>query len=401
MITEGIEPELGLLFASAHASINQEQREHIVTLLHTQIDWGRVLEWAMRHHLAPLLFKTLSEHALDELPTTAFGALKLEFEKNRKQALFQVAELIRLVDALRTEGITAIPFKGPALAHYLYSSAAHRVAGDLDFLLRAGDLDRALGVLARCGYTIGSTFSVNQERIFRQIAGQYQIVRADGRVIIEPHWEIGHRVFSFDIEYEGLWSRAVSFDVDGYSVQFLSPHDQIILLCTHGCKEHWIRLKWVSDVAEFLARNPELNWDLTLTRASEWGCRRMLLLGVSLAKELLGASPPPILLEEVAADRVVPDLLRSAIRGIIDLERGTPDIWKINAFRRRMRERPLDQLRYVLRTVFTPKPHHLHMISLPRHLSFGYYAVRCVHDYVGLPVWRMGKLIAGERETSG
>lgn len=390
---ENFEPELRLLIACSHARLNETQSRLVLDLLDGKVDWDRLLEWAMRHHLTPLLFKTLSEHALDRLPTRVFAVLKMAHEKNRKQSCSHFTEMVRIDKALRRSGITAIPFKGPTLAQFLNSNANERVSTDLDFFVPVLDSDNTLEVLASLGYGIEPPTSWTQERLIRRYSGQYQLVHRDSGVIVEPHWAIGHRVFSFNIEHDGLWARSQSLNIGGYTFSFLSAHDLIILLCVHGSKEHWIRLKWVCDVAAFLIGNPDLDWSVALKRATGWGCHRMLLLGVLLAKDLLGAPVPAILQAEISADRILPILLNSVYLGITDLERSTPDIWRVNAFRRQMRERRIDQLSYMLRTTFTPKSHHLKMLALPYRLRWGYCAVRCAHDYLGLPLWKLGKSI--------
>jgi hypothetical protein len=66
----------------------------------------------------------------------------------------------------------------------------------------------------------------------------------------------------------------------------------LIVLCVHGSKHAWELLKWVCDVAELLRSQPNLDWDQIISCASNWRCRRMLYMGLSLAHQLLDAPLP-------------------------------------------------------------------------------------------------------------
>ena len=388
------DPELRLLIACAGFARGGAGPEPIAELLDENIDWNRFLEWAMRHHLTPMLFGVLSEVSTDRVPTNVFAALKVALEKNRKEARHQVAELVRIDKALRGAGIVSIPFKGPALAYALGSDAGERVAGDLDFFVPPGEADRTLEVLAGLGYGTPGP----EKRLVWQSTGQVQAIHREHQTLVEPHWAVAHRVFGFKVDYEGLWTRAKSQSLNDHSLCLLCPPDLIILLCLHGSKEHWIRLKWVCDIAAFSAANPELDWNVTLERAGDWGCRRMLLLGLMLAEDLLSAPLPAGLRREIDADPGLPRLARSVHGGLCRLDQSLPDIWRINRFRWHMHERWSDRLRYALFTIASPRESHLTMVALPRGLRWGYWIIRCVHDYVALPLWT---LLKARRSTQG
>jgi len=56
-----------------------------------------------------------------------------------------------------------------------------------------------------------------------------------------------------------------------------------------------------------------------------------------------------------------------------------------------MRERVADKLRYVWRTVTTPRVQHFRAVKLPDRWFAAYRAVKLAHDYLALPVWRLLK----------
>ncbi|MEO8342158.1 MAG: nucleotidyltransferase family protein, partial [Nitrospirota bacterium] len=65
-------------------------------------------------------------------------------------------------------------------------------------------------------------------------------------------------------------------------VRGMAPEEFLIILCLHGSKHGWERLKWVADVAELL-RSQWINWKRVFSTAAERKCHRMLLLGLALA----------------------------------------------------------------------------------------------------------------------
>ena len=50
-------------------------------------------------------------------------------------------------------------------------------------------------------------------------------------------------------------------------------------------------------------------------------------------------------------------------------------------------------MRYLFRTVTTPREKHFLLMKLPDNLFFGYYPVKIVHDYVLLPVHKALKTL--------
>ena len=74
-------------------------------------------------------------------------------------------------------------------------------------------------------------------------------------------------------------------------------------------------------------------------------------------------------------------------------DRADPSIYTLTAFRLRMRERTADRVRYVARTLATPRDIHFSLLRLPDALFFLYTPLKLVHDYVLLPVWMLGKRV--------
>ena len=78
--------------------------------------------------------------------------------------------------------------------------------------------------------------------------------------------------------------------------------DLLIVLCVHGSKHAWEQLKWVCDVAELLRAYDRLDWDQIFSSASMWRCRRLLIMGVSLAHRLFDVPLPSAVLAHISVD---------------------------------------------------------------------------------------------------
>ena len=89
----------------------------------------------------------------------------------------------------------------------------------------------------------------------------------------------------------------------GRDVLSMSAEDLLMVLCVHGSKHCWERLTWVCDVAEMVRANPELGWEGILDRSGALHISRAVLLGLDLAKSLLDAPLPELVLSAIRNDR--------------------------------------------------------------------------------------------------
>ncbi|MBS0643740.1 MAG: nucleotidyltransferase family protein, partial [Proteobacteria bacterium] len=169
----------------------------------------------------------------------------------------------------------------------------------------------------------------------------------------------------------------------------LAPEDALLAACLHGFKDEWSRLISVADVAGLLTCHPHLDADTVLSHAASVGLRRILLVGVALARDLLEAPCPAVLAKAIDADRRLPTLVAEAIARLHQPDAVQSSVFTLSSIRRRMRERRADRFRYVVRTVLAARVPHYGVIDLPDALLPLYPVVRVMHDFVALPLWRL------------
>jgi hypothetical protein len=386
-----LDPEPRVLLLCARPRFDAGDRAELEGLLDA-VDWTAVVQLAEMHRVTALVLRRLRDipGVPDEIADA--GAAYLARQGARNARLTQA--LKEVIVALAARGIPAIPFKGPVVAHLAYGDPAMRRYGDLDILVREKDAGSACDALAALGFRATGTLSPAQLRAFRRYSGQDIVFKGD--IAVEPHWALAPRTLALRIDYDGLWARAREIDLDGQPVFCFGPEDLVTVLCLHGSKEQWTRLLWVADLAHMIAAGPALDWQVLLMRAQAQGILRMVLIALVLAGEVMEL--PAAARDAIAADPEAQALAEQAGARLFEPERPEESIYRISDFRRRMRERRDDRLRYVLRTVLTPRESHFSVVRLPDSLFFLYYPLKLAHDYVLLPFWKSGKRLTADHD---
>jgi hypothetical protein len=172
------------------------------------------------------------------------------------------------------------------------------------------------------------------------------VVHVDNRVNIDVHKSLTRKsFFLFQLDFEYLWQRIELVDILGTEVSSLQPEDLLLVLCVHGSKHHWHKLGWICDIAELVRVNQEMDWEDLLKQAKKLGCERMLLIGLTLANNLLGTPLPEPVNQSIKADPKSKPLAMQVCQGLFH------DSFIFNASSKfsycfRMMERPQDKLRY-------------------------------------------------------
>jgi hypothetical protein len=156
----------------------------------------------------------------------------------------------------------------------------------------------------------------------------------------------------------------------------LAPEDLLLALCAHGAKHFWARLGWICDVSELIGAQNDIVWPRVLTRARMLGSERMLLLGLFLARDLLGAQPPEAVFHEAQSDARVRSLA-AQVKAWLPLEEDPPTgALPSMRFHLAVRERLHDRIRYCLEGGLRPSYADWQFLPLPDPLFSLYYLIR-------------------------
>jgi hypothetical protein len=122
-------------------------------------------------------------------------------------------------------------------------------------------------------------------------------------------------------------------------------------------------------------------WEQIVAQARALGSERMLLLGLRLASDLLGATLPEEVLRRVRADQTVKALAEQIYERLFSEAGGQTALFDGSLFHPlslKMRERLSDKIRYCILATTTQTVEDWQLLSLPQSLSFLYYAVRFI-----------------------
>jgi hypothetical protein len=380
-------PEIELLLCCARSSRDPETADRIGALLEEKMDWEYLLRKAGEHGMRPLLYWHLDAARPELVPEAILEQLRNHFRANNMHNLSLTAELLRLLEAFKARELSAVPFKGPVLSASAYGNLALREFVDLDILVRKRDIPEARESLLSIGYRqLTRLLTDAQEAAFLESRREYVFARTDGAVV-ELHWAVAPRLHSFSLDTGRLWERLGEISLGGNTLLTLSPEDSLLILCMHGSKHLWHRLAWVCDVAELIrASEAEMDWEWLMGQASASGGERMLLLGLFLANDLLGAPLPKGILRRAQTDPAVKTLaarvrellfqdvdeIRGALEGPLGEFSFNP---RFIAFRVKMRERLRDKVRYLIHAILVPPVEERNFLPLPRFFAPFYYVL--------------------------
>lgn len=339
-------------------------------------DWDQFLRLAEHHSILPLAARNLRAHAKG-LSLPVAKSLETAYDASVRRNLWYAAELARISEHFETRSIQAVPYKGPVLAESTYGDLALRTFGDLDFLISADDFERAKQALRDLDYRPSQDYSPSVERFWLRTGYERAFDGRAGKYLVELQWRLLPRFYAVDLFMPDLLARSGRVTIAGHSFPSLAPEDCLMTLCLHGAKHLWMRLIWVSDIAETLRTQP-IDYRLLFERARALGILRILAVSFWLARKLVGCQLPVAAEELVAGDRGVPGIggqfaARLARAASYDFE--STEYFRLFL---RLREQPSDRWRYLWRLISTPGVGDLRAVRLPEALFPIYRAVRLV-----------------------
>ncbi len=260
------------------------------------------------------------------------------------------AEMFRLFDAFGAAGVEALVIKGPVLSARCYGDPGLRQYGDLDLIVRDKDVLRSTELMIGLGYEPSVPLTAIQAK---KIPGEYNFRQSSNKLLVEFHTERTFRYHPRPLPLEKIFKRQVRVKIDSHEVPALSPEDELILICIHGAKHFWEQLSYVADVAAFVSHQ-QLDWARVLSAAAEVCGERMLLVGLRLAQDVLGAPLPDHIAERVRSDRTVGLLASQIVRWLPAAGTSPPGIVERAMFRMRMRGGIFSGPAYLFRLSFSP-----------------------------------------------
>lgn len=389
-VPENISPEQRFVLCCASVEMTDSRISGLVELAEKNLDWEKVFDTAKRHGVLFFLYKGLkaaqsrrpfhssSAFPFSALPDGFFEKLKTIYLQTTARNLVLSSRLAGVIQLLAAAGVKAVPFKGPVLAESVYGDIGFRRFSDLDILVSAEDAVKARDVLVDNGFYLGTEIPEQQLRTYIRYENFFGFHDESGSVQIDLHWEITGRYSLCPIFLEDLCERLEKVALVNGELLALGFEDKLIYLCIHSSSHNWEKLELICSVAEIVKSGRITDWPGLIERAGRFKCRKMVLLGLTLARDFLDVELPEYIQREINRARFLNRLERQVARKIFLGEMGFSEklSWRFSSFHFFVRDSFFDGIRYWLRIFFRPTIREWINTPLPAGLLFFYHVLR-------------------------
>lgn len=264
-------------------------------------------DWLKRHQLAAAAWVAL-RHAYS-LPPDVKADLRQAYYLAVGDGELHRQELRTVLTALTRANLTAVAFKGAALAHITYPDPAARPMGDLDLWLSAAEMPQAQAVLEAAGYRFGAKTD-RPPALMEMHSGEVRLHGPTGAAgLVELHYGV----------FAGEWLRRVArvdeaavrarcqpVDVAGCAAWTLAVEDHLLQVAIHNAINHQLSLSAIRSLIDvvLLARHTTFDWAVVVQRAREWRVATATWLVLNLAADLCGLTEAAEAAQQLAPSRV-------------------------------------------------------------------------------------------------
>ena len=247
--------EWTILELLARGIIDGSERQLVCDLLVSDtINWGELLEQALRHKMLPMLAHHIISAGLRyDVPTSIYLHLESALEWNRWQIEVYRREAVRVAQELAGRGIHFVVTKGIAFESKLYGSLGTRFMNDIDFMIAPRDREAVLSVMQQVGFRPFFEYAkdARREEISSRLNQDHLPKLA--RTVDEP----GIRTIQVDVANSLTWTKS-PFDVPveealedrveqpvpgmpGVTLPCFRPIYQFLFTVLHLFREAWLQ----------------------------------------------------------------------------------------------------------------------------------------------------------------
>jgi len=252
-----------------------------------EVDWMRFAR-ILVHNRMTVLAKQVFARTNPAIPQDAQKLMREQTEKYERSAYKLGDALATYLKSAETRDIPTIVLKGLWLCEKIYDVPSMRPGGDIDILVRRKDVDACLKLLAEQGI---DEFWPNllQDEYFTRHHLHQQRSTQDLNIWFEIHWALDHPYTLLTVDYESIFERTKPAQLLGAPIQEMAAPDLLLSLAIHLVK-HAVylpslvdredlprviladgMLMYYLDVTEVLKQYKDIDWDLTIKLAREWG----------------------------------------------------------------------------------------------------------------------------------
>src|SRR5688572_7133987 len=287
----------------------------------SNINWTRFAKLLTDNRMA-ILAAPILENSKAEISPGAQKLIHEQAEKYKRSASRLGAALVTYLKTAKTREIPTIILKGLWLCEKIYHNSAMRPGGDIDILVPKNKIDACMALLKEQG--IGEFWpNLLKDEYFTKHHLHQQRSTPDLSIWFEIHWAFDHPYTLLTVNYESIFERARPAQLLGAPMQEVALPDLLLSLAIHLVK-HAVylpslierlelpriiladgMLMYYLDVAEVI-RQKEMDWDLTIQLAREWGAVDILGSVLRVCKQYFGAPVPDEVLTALPVTRPWP-----------------------------------------------------------------------------------------------
>lgn len=293
--------------------------------------------------------------------------------------LFLNQEFFEILDTFSQKNIPLIPLKGIALIQKIFSDIGSRYIGDIDLLVKPGDVLSSAKLLNELGYFSPSCCCFNPEKPYSAYLNSMPFNKpAKIPYFIHLHWHLLNAtipLFMYEIHMEEVWQAAKSERYQDKEMLMLAPHHLIVYLSIHAFKHSFNKISLFYDIKKAIEfYKDRLDWKAISKVARDWGATLPLYYTLYLTSKILKADIPEYILSTIKPKKISKAGYR-VISSISGDQLGTNKL--VYPLYTDMLEGSLDKIKFIFLSLFPPPEQLRQIYSVnSKYLVFGYYLKR-------------------------
>ncbi|MCP4667347.1 MAG: nucleotidyltransferase family protein, partial [Deltaproteobacteria bacterium] len=284
----------------------------------SQVDYKRLLGLGFKNGVAPLWHKHLEAGGM--VPDRVLARLRNVYLFSAASNLAKGAEMLKILDLLKTQGIQAIPLKGAVASDMIFQDAGLYYGADIDFLVRPANLEATKAILIHAGY---SFFEEDMEKDW--LSTHYHLCFHRDQYYVEVHWNLVKKHFHIPSDF--WWEGASVGTYEGREVLCLQPEKYLMYAIFRLFSHSFQPLRFLVLISELAnTYHDVIDWAYFKAVTAQYKMQKLSFFTLRLAHEFLGTKIP----KEIARKRIAGyDLLSDSIVNLLFRDVKRPHVMKI------------------------------------------------------------------------
>lgn len=309
-----LKAEMRFIIYFVKTNPDMDYLKNAANLFMGDLDWDYIVEKSISHGVASILYQNLNNlNGVYTVPPEIKKRLQQIYYGNLFRNMVIYNEVENIIQAINTSNIKVIALKGVALGEMVYSNRALRPLGDIDLLIKKGDLSVIEKIMDSIGYYIPGHL-LSKEFYLKNHFHLSLCKRTSPYTHLELHWELvdGYKQQLTNMQY--IWANAISTDIAGQHAMVMNHEDQLIYICMHLNKHGYLnriiidrdnlseiifnplsgnRLIWFIDILKIIERYyNNIDWNRVILNSKKWNVEGDVHAVLTIINRLFGQIVP-------------------------------------------------------------------------------------------------------------